>query len=378
MLFAELCIRQARPGGRIGIILPNGYLGNSSMRYLAFREWMLRHTRLVAVIGFPRFTFKKSGADVSASVVVLEKRDEPLAHSSKSERYPFYAGLLESVGWSVGDKGGERVFKRDPENGSYLLDEANDRIIDADFDRVLKEFLSSKPAEVFPWIADGRSAGTGGWSVNIGNVLARADLSIDPKRWCERVSLVRKKIKKVDHFALRDILDVIPVVGIPKEKSNIYQYVDIEATADGVAMPSSMRGWQLPDRARHRAQAGDIYVGKVWSSVGKWFVAGQQCDDWIVTNGFHRMRLKEGMNDLLLDLIAALNTDGLADLSEENLVDIVLPRVTNPTTRATLQPMVDALLAGRSTVANLVGELLAKGDLPVIDVVPRSSHVVQV
>jgi len=139
-----------------------------------------------------------------------------------------------------------------------------------------------------------------------------------------------------------------------------------------------MRGWQLPDRARHRAQAGDIYVGKVWSSVGKWFVAGQQCDDWIVTNGFHRMRLKEGMNDLLLDLIAALNTDGLADLSEENLVDIVLPRVTNPTTRATLQPMVDALLAGRSTVANLVGELLAKGDLPVIDVVPRSSHVVQV
>lgn len=392
LLFAELCIRQARPGGRIGIILPNGYLGNSSMRYLAFREWMLRHARLVAVIGFPRFTFKKSGADVSASVVVLEKRDEPLSHSSKSERYPFYAGLIESVGWSVGDKGGERVFKRDPENGSYMLDEANERIIDADFDRVLKEFLSSKPADVFPWITEGRSAGTGGWSVSISNVLARSDLSIDPKRWCERVSQVRKKIKKVDHFILGDILDVIPVVGIPKEKSKIFRYVEIEATADGVAMPLSMRGWQLPDRARHRAQAGDIYVGKVWSSVGKWFVAGQKCDDLIVTNGFHRMRLKEGNGDLLLDLLAALNTeayriqarafatgsDGLADLSEDNLVEIVLPRVTNADTRAALQPMVDALLAGRSTVANLVNDLLAKGALPVIDVMPRSSHVVQV
>jgi type I restriction enzyme M protein len=392
LLFAELCIRQARPGGRIGIILPNGYLGNGSIRYLAFREWMLRHARLVAVVGFPRFTFKKSGADVSASVVVLEKREEPLKQASKSERYPFYAGLLESVGWSVGDKGGERVFKRDPENGSYVLDQANEKIIDADFDRVLKEFLSSKPAEVFPWIAEGRSAGAGGWSINIGHVLARDDLSIDPKRWCERVSLVRKKIKKVDHFALGEILDVIPVVGIPKEKSKIYRYVDIEATADGVAMPSAMRGWQLPDRARHRAQAGDIYVGKVWSSVGKWFVAGQECDDLIVTNGFHRMRLKEGKSDLLLDLLAALNTeayriqarafatgsDGLADLSEDNLIDIVLPCVTNPDTRAALQPMVDALLAGRSTVANLVSDLMAKGALPVIDVAPRSSHVVQV
>jgi type I restriction enzyme M protein len=38
ILFAELCVRQARPGGRIGIVLPNGYLGNGSVRYLALRE----------------------------------------------------------------------------------------------------------------------------------------------------------------------------------------------------------------------------------------------------------------------------------------------------------------------------------------------------
>ena len=77
ILFAELCVKLVKPGGRVGIILPNGYLGNKSKEYLALREWLLRHTRIVAVVAFPRFTFKQSGADVSASVVVLQRREEP-------------------------------------------------------------------------------------------------------------------------------------------------------------------------------------------------------------------------------------------------------------------------------------------------------------
>jgi len=81
ILFAEFCVRAARPGvGRIAIILPNGYLGNRSERYLALRRWLLCTTKVVAVVGFPRFTFKRSGADVSASVVIMEKRATPLVH----------------------------------------------------------------------------------------------------------------------------------------------------------------------------------------------------------------------------------------------------------------------------------------------------------
>jgi type I restriction enzyme M protein len=392
ILFAELCVRQARPGGRIAIVLPNGYLGNSSVRYLALREWLLRHARLVGVVAFPRFTFKKSGADVSASVVVMEKRLDPLRRAIDSERYPFYCGLLESVGWSVGDKGGSRIFKRDPKTGAYLLDPANEQIIDADFDRVLKDFLGSKVADVFPWTIEGREQGDKGWSVNISQVLERPDLSIDPKRWCERVAKVRRKIQRVDHFVLGDVADVIPTVGAPDDSSKIFRYVDIEATADGVSMPSPLRGWQLPERAKHRAEPGDIFVGKVWSSVGKWFVAGADCTDMIVTNGFHRLRLKKDKGDFLLDLIVGLNTeayriqarafatgsDGLADLPEASLREIILPAVTNRKTRAAILPMVDALLAGRSTVASVVAGLQTAGGLADVEVTPRSSHVVQV
>ena len=111
-----------------------------------------------------------------------------------------------------------------------------------------------------------------------------------------------------------------------------------------------------------------------------------------MTNGFHRLRFRPGKKDHLLDLVAALNTeayriqarafatgsDGLADLPESALTEILIPLVTDKKTRASLKPMVDALLAGRSTIASVVSGLLEEGKLPAVDVQARSSHVVQV
>ena len=41
--------RVPKPGGRVGILVPNGYLGNRSDRYLEFRRWLLRNARVAAV-----------------------------------------------------------------------------------------------------------------------------------------------------------------------------------------------------------------------------------------------------------------------------------------------------------------------------------------
>ena len=395
LLFAELCVRQAHPGGRIGIILPNGYLGNRSLRYLVFREWLLRHTRVVAIVAFPRFTFKKSGADVSASVVVLEKRNQPLAQAIESENYPFAVGILEAVGWSVSDKGAKPIFKRDTETGVYLTNANNELLIDADFDRVLHDLWGSDVPEVFPWVIDGITVPPNlprGWSVGIREVLARADLSLDPKRWCQRATAVRQQIQERPHFTLKDIVDIIPEVGPPADARAVYQYVEIQDTADGIVTPHALRGWQLPDRARHRADLGSIFVCRVWSSINKWFVAGGDCSTMVVTNRFYRLRLKVGKEAYLVDLVGGLNTeayriqarsyctgsDGLAELPEEDLLEIVLPQITDTDARSILQQVVDALLAGRTTVASVVEALTRQGSIPIPHVQPRSTHWVQV
>ena len=143
ILFAELCVKLVNPSGRVGIILPNGYLGNGSKEYVALREWILRHTRVVAVVAFPRFTFKKSGADVSASVVGVGAQGNTAFSAIDSEDYPIYFGMIESVGWQAGDKTAKPVYLRDKETGAIVLDEDNNPILDCDFDKVLSEYRCS-------------------------------------------------------------------------------------------------------------------------------------------------------------------------------------------------------------------------------------------
>lgn len=395
ILFAELCVKQAEPLGRIGIILPNGYLGNRSPRYLALREWLLRHTRLIAVVGFPRFTFKKSGADVSTSVLIMEKRETPLTSAAASENYPFYAGLVESVGWNVSNKQAVRIFKRDPVTGAYLADAANERIPDADFDRVLRDIWASDVPSIFPWLTQGVQVPTNqprGWSVAFGEVAQRSDLSIDPKRWCERATVVREQIAALDHFALGDVAEVIEEEGTPSDPLATYRYVELQDTSDGIVTPTSRRGWELPGRARHGAAQGDIYVARIWSSIGKWFIAGGDCNGVVVSNGFHRLRLKEDKVDYLVDVLAGINTeayriqarslatgsDGLADISPDDLKEILLPRIVDPRARKVMEEIADNLKAGRTTVASVVRQLLDDGRVPTATVLPRSSGWVQV
>jgi len=40
LLYVETCLRAVAPGGRVGILVPNGYLGNRSERYCEFRRWI--------------------------------------------------------------------------------------------------------------------------------------------------------------------------------------------------------------------------------------------------------------------------------------------------------------------------------------------------
>ena len=121
ILFAELCVRTVRTGGRIGLIVPNGYLGNTSPKYWLLRDWLLRHCRLAAVVAFPRFTLKGSGADVSASALFLEKRKVPLKKATDDNGYEVAIEVLNRVGWDVGNKKAAPLWMHDPADGTYLL-----------------------------------------------------------------------------------------------------------------------------------------------------------------------------------------------------------------------------------------------------------------
>lgn len=402
LLFAEVCVHQARPGGRIAIILPNGYLGNRSDRYVAFREWLLRNCYLVSVCGFPRFTFKTSGADVSASVVYLEKRQKPLNKSFDDDTYMFNVELIENVGWSVGDNKAQPVFERAETDGSYLVGADGKKVLKSDFAAVLEDMRTSPAVSHFGWLVKGVDVPSKkqlGWAVKIDTVLNDPTLTIDPKRHSQKYAALLESIRIGSHLKLTDIFEVVPQgkasagTSFKKKDDEVYGYIDIDNISSGDYRVSAMRGWQLPKRARHPANPLDVFVGGIWSSVTKWCLIGKNASkNLVVTNGCHRLRVRPGMEKHLSDVCIFLcseayatqmralarGSDGLAEIHEDDLSQVIVPMTTDAKQKAALKPFVDALIEGNASLKGAVQDMIGRSalSLPIPSARPHHSALV--
>lgn len=400
LLFVEVCVKQARnENGRIGIILPNGYLGNRSNKYRAFREWLLKTCKLVGMVSFPRFTFKTSGADVSASVLFLEKRKKPLKNLV-SEDYEFFVELIENLGWEAGNKKAATLYQRSVEDGSFIVDDNGEFIVDSDFKKSIERIRSSNAADYFDWLTDGQDIvdSEDSWSISISEVIDDPDLTLDPKRYCKKVFGLRQELLKGDHFLLGDVVDFVaertnsngkPVKALSSVE---YSYTEIADIGYGDFNSRKMRGWELPSRGRHFTENGDIYFGSIWGSVAKWCYVGEGYKNHVVTNGCHRCRIKHGKEKYLTDLIAYMNTegwatqlrslargsDGLAEVIPEDARGVVIPKIKNKLIRNEIEPFVDNLKKGRVTVKSTVLGLLEDGDWDIEEPNKRPSHIVLV
>jgi type I restriction enzyme M protein len=71
VLFIERCLDLLKPGGRLGIVLPEGIFNNPSLAYV--REFTEDRAFLRAVVSLPQDTFVSSGASVKCSLLFLQK-----------------------------------------------------------------------------------------------------------------------------------------------------------------------------------------------------------------------------------------------------------------------------------------------------------------
>lgn len=71
LIFVERCLNLLKPGGRMGIVLPDGNLNNPSLSWL--RRYAEGRAKLQAVVSLPEETFKSSDATVKASLVFMRK-----------------------------------------------------------------------------------------------------------------------------------------------------------------------------------------------------------------------------------------------------------------------------------------------------------------
>jgi type I restriction enzyme M protein len=71
ILFIERCLDLLKPGGRMGIVLPEGVYNNPSLAYV--RQFVEDRAYIRAVVSLPQETFISSGASVKASLLFLQK-----------------------------------------------------------------------------------------------------------------------------------------------------------------------------------------------------------------------------------------------------------------------------------------------------------------
>ncbi len=74
ILFIERCLSLLKPGGRLGIVLPEGIFNNPSLVYV--REFCENRAFIRAVVSLPQEAFFSSGASVKASLLFLQKFTE--------------------------------------------------------------------------------------------------------------------------------------------------------------------------------------------------------------------------------------------------------------------------------------------------------------
>jgi type I restriction enzyme M protein len=398
ILFAEACARLIRPGGRFALIVPNGYLGNRSQRYHALREWLMRNVRPAVIVGLPRFAFKSSGASVAASVIFCEKRDTPLSDSSEAEEFEFCVEIVDRVGWNLGDKRGATLYRRDPSDGTYITDDNDELIPDSDFGDTLSRIRASDAAQYFPWLARDLEPPAiddmPGWTVSSNDVTGDQLQTLDPKRHSRKLRELRSEITSGPHFRLGDVGEFV-AEGVASdgqrrkiEAGRTYRYVEINDVGVGTYRWESLRGWELPSRAKHHAEADDIYVGSIWSCVGKWFLSSRDSTDLVVTNGLLRLRLRPGEEDVLLDLVVGLcseaystqmrafarGSDSLAEVGASDAAEVVLPYIRDPEVRAEIQPFVEQMKAGFTSVEAKVAALLGEDRLPLPVPPARPDH----
>ena len=137
ILFIERCLAFLRPGGRLGIVLPNSDLNNSSLEYV--RQYLKERTRILGVISLPVGTFMSSGSNPQPSILILQKLDPEEAAVLNKKGYAIFMASLTKIGYDLNTKTAPIIYKKDG-HGELLKDANGKVIIDTDVPEAVTAF----------------------------------------------------------------------------------------------------------------------------------------------------------------------------------------------------------------------------------------------
>ncbi|WP_412738552.1 methylation-associated defense system DNA methyltransferase MAD2 [Krasilnikovia sp. MM14-A1259] len=121
-LFVQRAIEWIKPGGRLGIVLPNGILSNPGPADEGIRRFILRECWVLASIELPVETFiVDANVNILTTLLFLKRKtDEEKTAEELGDviSYPVFMAVAEKVGV---DRRGNELYKRTP-NGDVIME----------------------------------------------------------------------------------------------------------------------------------------------------------------------------------------------------------------------------------------------------------------
>lgn len=259
ILFLERCYKLlAEDGGRLGVILPEGYLCTSSYGYV--RQWIIDKFRITGLVELPRRIFLKSDADLRSNILFAERK-----LPNDTSNYPIHTELVRKVGYKLG-KGFSTIPMRDEKTGLELRDPVtSDMLIDTDFQRVKENFKAfiqmNKQNPTFAW--DG---------AYLNDILSHPQLDMKPRRLTRNALINLRTILSKPHKRLHEIANVVDKATDFSELVDTDQKIylvegqDIRALEGSVVLKTSEKRWQIEVRKTSKGyhmQNKDIVIGLV-------------------------------------------------------------------------------------------------------------------
>lgn len=128
VLFIERCLRLLKPGGRMGIVLPEGVLNNTNFQ--SVRELFESMAKIVLITSIPQDVFMASGATVKPSILFFkkftkeERKQFDTIHSeAKDEITKKYSTRIKEIDDELADRSCPKEEKKKLRAEKKVLDE---------------------------------------------------------------------------------------------------------------------------------------------------------------------------------------------------------------------------------------------------------------
>lgn len=170
VLFIDRCLNLLKPGGRLGIVLPEGVLNNTNLQNV--REYFEGRAKILLIVSIPQEVFMAAGATVKPSLMFFKRftEEEQAQYTRiKIEAYTKvqdkYNEELESIETNLAKRGKEALLATEKKKLRTRKKE-----IEAAIDREARVLIKQRFDYVIP-IADIKHAGINSIGIKIENDL---------------------------------------------------------------------------------------------------------------------------------------------------------------------------------------------------------------